>query len=128
MRRRLIALAILFAALVGVDVSRPPDRQVTTTMALAGVRVYQLTLSRVYAAMGMTCRFAPTCSHYAAACLRHHGLVQGGWLAMRRVFRCGPWTPPGTIDPPPVPLARQASEEEGSNSRRPSSVSNAQHA
>jgi putative membrane protein insertion efficiency factor len=111
--------------LLGVDASRPADRQVSTTVVLAGLTVYQATLARVYAATGVTCRFSPTCSHYAAATLRHHGLVEGGWLALRRVVRCGPWTPAGTVDPPP---GRPQALEAGSNSRRPSSVSSTQQA
>jgi putative membrane protein insertion efficiency factor len=103
MRRRTIAVLVLLIVLVGLDLSRPAERQLSTTVALAGLTVYQATLARLYAAAGITCRFEPTCSHYAAACLRHHGMVQGSWLAVRRVLRCGPWTPAGTIDPPPVP-------------------------
>jgi putative membrane protein insertion efficiency factor len=48
----------------------------------------------------MACRFHPTCSEYAEDALRRHGLWQGGWLAARRVCRCGPWHP-GGFDPVP---------------------------
>jgi putative membrane protein insertion efficiency factor len=103
MPRRLLAALVLLVVLLGVDVSRPADRQISTTVALAGLVVYQATLARLYAATGVTCRFSPTCSHYAADSLRHHGLLQGGWLVVRRLVRCGPWTPAGTFDPAPVP-------------------------
>ena len=52
--------------------------------------------------VGVQCRFTPTCSHYGEACIRRFGVARGGWLAMKRVLRCGPWTPLGTADPPPV--------------------------
>ena len=55
--------------------------------------------------MGVQCRFTPTCSHYGEACIRQFGAMRGGWLAMKRVLRCGPWTPMGTDDPPPVCVA-----------------------
>lgn len=85
-----------------IDLTRPPQAQVAARVAVAGIHVYQATLSRVFSAGGVACRFDPTCSHYGEAVIRHYGLVQGGWLAAKRVLRCGPWTPAGTLDPPPV--------------------------
>jgi len=32
-----------------------------------------------------SCRYEPSCSHYALAALRDHGALRGGWLALRRV-------------------------------------------
>ena len=64
--------------------------------------VYQHTLSPALAAANPFggCRFAPTCSHYAAAALAEHGLVAGLALTARRVAKCGPWHA-GGIDPVP---------------------------
>ena len=106
--RRLLAAAAVLTLLLAVDVSRPPDHQWGSAVAVTGVRVYQLTLSRVYAALGVTCRFTPTCSHYGMTVLREHGLLRGTWLAAGRVLRCGPWTPAGTSDPPPAAPASGA--------------------
>ena len=102
MRRRALALAAIVAALVVVDLSRDPDRQVAARAAIAGIHLYQATLSRAFAASGVACRFTPTCSHYAEACVRRYGVLRGGGLALRRVLRCGPWTPAGTVDPAPT--------------------------
>lgn len=55
---------------------------------LAGIRLYQLTLS---AFIGQHCRFQPTCSRYSAEAIRRFGGVKGGWLAIRRIGRCHPW-------------------------------------
>jgi hypothetical protein len=47
-----------------------------------------------------SCRFAPTCSEYAAEAIAEHGLARGAALAARRVLRCHPFNP-GGYDPPP---------------------------
>ena len=46
------------------------------------------------------CRFHPSCSEYADEALARHGAWRGGWLATRRVCRCGPWHA-GGYDPVP---------------------------
>lgn len=102
MRRRALAVAGLALVLLGVDLARTPEQQISARVAVAGIHAYQATASRLFAAGGVTCRFEPTCSHYGEAVIRRFGLVRGGWLATRRVFRCGPWTPLGTLDPPPT--------------------------
>lgn len=38
-----------------------------------------------------SCRFMPTCSQYAVEALSEYGLLRGGWLAMVRLAKCGPW-------------------------------------
>jgi uncharacterized protein len=105
-RRTRIWLAWLALSAAGagaaVDLTRMPEAQVGARLAVAGIHVYQATLSRLYAAVGVTCRFEPSCSHYGEAVIRRFGLLQGGWLATKRVLRCGPWTPSGTLDPPPT--------------------------
>ena len=100
-RRRcwLIVLAVVVCAGV-LDASRPPARQASVRLAVGGIHLYQRTMSPVLAPLGATCRFTPSCSHYAEAVLRRHGIVRGSWLTVRRIARCGPWTPAGTKDPP----------------------------
>lgn len=46
------------------------------------------------------CRFRPTCSAYALEALRVHGSLRGGWLTVRRLCRCHPFTAPD-FDPVP---------------------------
>jgi putative membrane protein insertion efficiency factor len=46
------------------------------------------------------CRFHPSCSQYAEEALATHGVLGGGWLAARRLCRCGPWHA-GGYDPVP---------------------------
>ena len=61
------------------------------------IRIYQLTLSRL---LGPVCRFHPSCSRYAAECLRIHGAARGSWLSVKRIAKCHPFHP-GGYDPPP---------------------------
>ena len=99
--RRRVAL-LLAAALVagaGLDASRAPDRQLTTKVCVVAIHAYQRTLSPLFDRCGLQCRFTPTCSRYAETSLRKHGILGGGWRALRRGARCGPWTPMGTHDP-----------------------------
>jgi putative membrane protein insertion efficiency factor len=42
-----------------------------------------------------SCRFAPSCSSYASQALQRHGMVRGGWMAVRRLLRCHPFHPGG---------------------------------
>ena len=51
------------------------------------------------------CRYAPTCSAYALEAVRLHGVLRGGWLALRRLSRCHPWGGCG-CDPVPQVGAR----------------------
>lgn len=47
-----------------------------------------------------SCRYTPTCSHYAVDALQTHGLLKGGWLAAKRIGSCNPWGGSG-YDPVP---------------------------
>ncbi|MGE9295355.1 MAG: membrane protein insertion efficiency factor YidD [Puniceicoccales bacterium] len=62
------------------------------------VRGYQLTLSpvkRLLFGPHAGCRFYPTCSEYARQAILRHGAFKGGWLALKRIVKCGPWHPGG---------------------------------
>ncbi len=61
------------------------------------LRLYQYALSPL---LGSRCRFHPSCSEFAIEALRRHGILQGLWLALRRVMRCNPWNH-GGFDPVP---------------------------
>lgn len=70
-----------------------------TAPFLVLIRLYQRWVSP---ALGERCRFAPSCSHYAAGALREHGTLRGSWLALRRIGRCHPWNPGGHDPVPPA--------------------------
>ena len=71
------------------------------------VRLYQLTLAGLFPP---SCRFEPSCSHYAMEALRQHGAMRGTVLTVRRVLRCNPWGGMG-YDPVPAPRHEHASAD-----------------
>jgi len=73
-------------------------------LLIAIVRGYRLLLSPW---LGSACRFMPTCSLYAIEALERHGAWHGGYLAARRLVRCGPWCA-GGHDPVPSTLTGRA--------------------
>jgi uncharacterized protein len=66
-------------------------------VVVSGLRLWRLVVSPLY---GQTCRFYPSCSAYALEAVDRHGVLCGGWLALRRLGRCHPWNP-GGVDPVP---------------------------
>jgi putative membrane protein insertion efficiency factor len=68
-------------------------------LVLVLIRGYQLVLSPL---LGPSCRFEPSCSRYAMSVIDGHGVLRGGWLAVKRVLRCHPFNA-GGFDPPPLP-------------------------
>jgi len=94
------AIAIIVVA-IALDLRRPPAAQWSTAAAVGSIHLYQATLSPIYAKLGVQCRFTQTCSHYGEEAVKKYGLAKGGYLATKRILRCGPWTAMGTVDPVP---------------------------
>jgi uncharacterized protein len=69
-------------------------------IAIAAIHGYQRALAPGAARIGIRCRFTPTCSRYAETVIARDGFVRGTAKAIARIARCGPWTPPGTLDAP----------------------------
>jgi putative membrane protein insertion efficiency factor len=61
------------------------------------IKSYQITISEV---TPHSCRFRPSCSHYAYEAIEKYGLVRGSWLAVKRLSRCNPFSK-GGYDPVP---------------------------
>jgi uncharacterized protein len=66
-----------------------------TTALLAPVWLYQRLISP---ALPRRCKYEPTCSAYAVAAVREHGVLRGGVLAAWRLLRCNPFSH-GGYDP-----------------------------
>ncbi len=66
-------------------------------MILSLIRFYQRSISRT---LPPACRFVPSCSEYAYQAVDKYGLWKGGWMAIRRLSRCHPFSA-GGHDPVP---------------------------
>jgi hypothetical protein len=72
-------------------------KRILTYPFILCIRIYQQLLSPLFPS---TCRYDPTCSHYAIEALKKHGVLEGGWLSLKRIFSCHPWGGKG-YDPVP---------------------------
>jgi len=64
-----------------------------------------------------SCRFMPTCSHYAEEALRTHGFWKGTLLTCLRLLRCQPFCR-GGWDPVPPPGKQAITEDEFRRDRK----------
>ncbi|WP_022930113.1 membrane protein insertion efficiency factor YidD [Patulibacter americanus] len=62
---------------------------------IAPIRLYQRLISP---ALPRSCKYEPTCSHYAVDAVRTEGVLRGLVLATWRILRCNPWSH-GGYDP-----------------------------
>ncbi|MEK7090320.1 MAG: membrane protein insertion efficiency factor YidD [Patescibacteria group bacterium] len=70
---------------------------------LKSIRFYQKTISPDHgflARPARICRFYPSCSEYAANAFGKYSIPKAGWLTLRRVLRCQPFSI-GGWDPVP---------------------------
>lgn len=75
-------------------------------LVLRIIRFYQKTLSfdhgiakHLIPSQGQ-CRYYPTCSQYVYTAIERFGVIKGGWMGARRVFRCHPFAKGGVDEVP----------------------------
>jgi len=66
-------------------------------LLIALIKLYRITISKI---KPPCCRFYPTCSAYGIEAIRRFGAVKGGYLTLRRIARCNPFSA-GGYDPVP---------------------------
>lgn len=77
--------------------NRPAIHRLSISLAVAIVRGYQRWISPLF---GPSCRFHPTCSHYAITAIERFGIIKGAWLTIKRLLKCHPLHA-GGVDPVP---------------------------
>ena len=65
------------------------------------IGLYRALLSPVIQAMGVRCRFYPSCSEYASEAIDRRPLCEAAGLIAKRLLKCGPWNE-GGIDHVPA--------------------------
>ena len=68
------------------------------TLLLSMIRFYKRKISPLFPS---ACRYNPTCSTYAMEAITKYGAMKGGWLALKRLFRCHPFSKRDPYDPVP---------------------------
>jgi len=74
-------------------------RRVPALTLIGMIRAYQAVISPM---TGPSCKYYPSCSHYALTAVRRHGALRGTGLALWRLLRCNPWSLGGVDDVPPA--------------------------
>ncbi|MFD0932536.1 membrane protein insertion efficiency factor YidD [Psychroflexus salinarum] len=69
------------------------------------IKLYQWIISPL---LGPSCRFQPTCSHYALEAFETHGVFRGFYLSILRISKCHPW---GKSGYDPVPKLKKGSNK-----------------
>jgi putative membrane protein insertion efficiency factor len=95
---------LVAAALIGLaagDCARPASEQVSARVAVSAIDAYRATVSPLLSKSGLArCRYEPTCSAYGREAITRYGTARGGWLTVKRIVRCNPWSK-GGVDPVP---------------------------
>lgn len=55
------------------------------------------------------CRYIPSCSEYSKEAIEVHGVFKGGYLTIRRIFKCAPFGGSGYDPVPKKPKSRKKS-------------------
>jgi putative membrane protein insertion efficiency factor len=69
--------------------------RIARNLFIAPIRAYQVAISPL---LRPRCRYAPSCSDYAAQAIREYGILRGLVLAGWRLLRCNPFSH-GGLDP-----------------------------
>ncbi len=95
----LLGAATLLGGVAAHDAAVPREGEVSTRAAIRAIEGYRAWISPRLEGR-VRCRFRPTCSVYGLESVRKFGALRGGWKAAKRIARCTPMTPMGTLDPP----------------------------
>ena len=76
-------------------------KQIPKRLLLWLIQFYRVAISPMHRPC---CRYIPTCSQYAQQAIQKYGAIKGGYLALRRILRCNPFSKGGYDPVPEDPL------------------------
>jgi len=76
----------------------PPAWQPSARVCVVLLHGYQAVGSPAARAIGIRCRYEPSCSRYAEDAISHYGTLPGLVRTIGRLWRCSPWGT-GGVDP-----------------------------
>ncbi|WP_035618457.1 membrane protein insertion efficiency factor YidD [Lacticigenium naphthae] len=74
---------------------------------ISAVKGYQKAISPLFPP---TCRYYPTCSHYAVEAIEKHGAAKGTMMGTARILRCHPFVK-GGVDKVPDNFSLKRNQE-----------------
>ncbi len=80
-----------------MEQNTPSVQRFPAKILITAIKGYQCCISPLFAP---SCRFTPSCSHYAVEAISRFGAIKGGWLTTKRLLKCHPLHPGGE-DPVP---------------------------
>ena len=54
------------------------------------LKIYKKFISPIFKAVGVECKYYPTCSEYMRQAIEKYGSLNGTYLGIKRLFRCNP--------------------------------------
>ena len=72
--------------------------RVLTDLVVYIIKLYKIFISPV---LPPSCKYYPTCSVYSIQAIKRFGLIKGGYLSLKRIISCNPFSD-GGFDPVPV--------------------------
>lgn len=62
------------------------------------LKTYKKFISPILKAIGVECKYYPTCSEYTRQAIEKYGALKGTWLGLKRFLKCNPFSK-GGYDP-----------------------------
>lgn len=62
------------------------------------IKIYKKTFSPILEALGIRCKYYPSCSEYTKQAIEKYGCLQGCFLGIKRILKCNPFSK-GGYDP-----------------------------